>query len=151
MGIKGSVPYVWSSVSIVRFWTQTLESEISTLPRSGAWPFCPAWRRSWPWNRFRRWRRRQTWKSRRRIFENSHGLINLILSKTFRTQSNQCLIKLLSCYYLLSWRWIIKNLIKKPTSVHFHFDYPPSASQTMLSRVITFQIDVKRMFWPVTS
>ena len=28
--------------------------------------------------------------------------INIILSKTFRTQSNQCLIKLLACYYLLS-------------------------------------------------
>ena len=46
------------------------------------------------------------------------------LSKTFCAEFYQCSERLFHCFHLLPWFWILKNFIKKPSSVHCYSNYP---------------------------
>ena len=71
-----------------------------------------------------------------------------ILSKTFRAQFYQNPTKLLNIAINIC---LIKKLIKVLFTVHYLLLLSSFAFQTLLIRVITFQIDIKRTLWPVTS
>ena len=71
-----------------------------------------------------------------------------IWSKTFRAQFYQNPTKLLNIAINIC---LIKKLIKVLFTVHYILLLSSFAFQTLLIRVITFQIDIKRTLWPVTN